>query len=166
MNKLILSAIVSISTLASVTNITDTITQQYKRDFKDLCYVDESPEKYSISDIATLYQFTCMYAAYNISSVFYIEEKGSITSLTFSAPRVSDGKIAGFSSSPYLTGAMFDASTKEITTYTKYRGIGDAYDSLTYKYLNTDEGFSLVKFEVDDSYDGEINPTIIRDYSK
>ncbi|TIV72916.1 MAG: DUF1176 domain-containing protein, partial [Mesorhizobium sp.] len=45
----------------------------------------------------------------------------------------------------------------------KWRGVGDASSSGTYLFRNGD--FSLVQYDVDASYDGEINPQTIIDYN-
>jgi hypothetical protein len=43
-----------------------------------------------------------------------------------------------------------------------WRGLGDASDSGTWLFRNGD--FALVRYEVDASHDGEINPDTVLDY--
>ncbi|TIU37137.1 MAG: DUF1176 domain-containing protein, partial [Mesorhizobium sp.] len=80
----------------------------------------------------------------------------------------SEGKvesihIIGFKTSGWATNSDYDENTKTITTSAKWRGVGDASSSGTYLFRNGD--FSLVQYDVDASYDGEINPQTIIDYN-
>ena len=56
----------------------------------------------------------------------------------------------------------YDEDTKTITSYSKWRGVGDASSAGTWIFRNGE--FALVKYEVDASYDGEINPETVIDF--
>ena len=56
----------------------------------------------------------------------------------------------------------YDEATRSITSYAKWRGLGDASSSGTWMFR--DGTFTLVKYEVDASYDEEINPETVLDF--
>jgi hypothetical protein len=63
-----------------------------------------------------------------------------------------------------LVNSDFDPDTATLSSYSKWRGIGDASSSGTWVF---DDGrFVLARYEVDASYDGEVNPETIVDYAK
>ena len=131
---------------------------------------------YGEAQPVTLWQFTCNMGAYNLQSVVLIRtEFYGITPLAFARPdltlvyevpddpesRVTEVKVAGWSASPFLTNGGFDPATGEFSEDSKWRGLGDASSSARWKLI--DEGARLVQFDVDASYDGEINPeTLVR----
>jgi hypothetical protein len=49
-----------------------------------------------------------------------------------------------------------------LTSWSKWRGVGDASANGTWAFKNG--RFVLVKYDVDASYDGEINPQTVIDY--
>lgn len=119
----------------------------------------------------TLWQFTCNMGAYNLQSVVLMRtEFYGITPLAFARPdltlvyevpddpesRVTEVKIAGWSASPFLTNGGFDPATAEFAEDSKWRGLDDASSSARWKLV--DEGARLLRYDVDASYDGEINP--------
>jgi len=124
-----------------------------------------------------LFHFSCSAAAYNESSVYYMtDELSDVQQLQFAEPKMdiryenndSDGKllgmsIIGFQTSGWATNPEYNEETKTITTFNKWRGIGDASSSGTYLFRNGD--FSLVQYDVDASYDGEENPQTVVDYN-
>ncbi|MBZ9741801.1 MULTISPECIES: DUF1176 domain-containing protein [unclassified Mesorhizobium] len=124
-----------------------------------------------------LFHFACSAAAYNESSVYYMtDEVDGVRQLQFAEPETdiryenndSDGKllsvtVIGFQTTGWATNSDYDPNAHTITTFNKWRGIGDASDSGTYLFRNGD--FSLVQYDVDASYDGEENPQTIVDYN-
>ncbi|TPK66358.1 DUF1176 domain-containing protein [Mesorhizobium sp. B2-4-19] len=124
-----------------------------------------------------LFHFSCSAAAYNESSVYYMtDELSAVKQLQFAEPKMdiryennnSDGKllgmsIVGFETTGWAVNSDYDTDTHTITTFNKWRGVGDASDSGTYLFRNGD--FSLVQYDVDASYDGEENPQTVVDYN-
>lgn len=119
----------------------------------------------------TLWEFTCNMGAYNVQSVVLMRtEFYGITPLAFARPdltmvyevpddpesKVTEVKIAGWSASPFLTNGGYDPDKGEFSEYSKWRGIGDASSVGRWKLV--DEGARLVTYEVDATYDEEINP--------
>jgi hypothetical protein len=58
--------------------------------------------------------------------------------------------------------SFYDPATLSITTFAKWRGVADASSNALYIFRNG--RFSLIKYEVDASYDEEINPETLLDY--
>ncbi|UVK37206.1 DUF1176 domain-containing protein [Mesorhizobium sp. AR10] len=124
-----------------------------------------------------LFHFSCSAAAYNESSIYYMsDEVSGVRQLQFTEPEMdiryensdSNGKllgmtIIGFKTSGWAVNSDFDEDTRTISTFNKWRGVGDASDSGTYLFRNGD--FSLVQYDVDASYDGEENPQTVVDYN-
>ncbi|GGW40580.1 hypothetical protein GCM10011452_31250 [Gemmobacter lanyuensis] len=119
----------------------------------------------------TLWEFSCMMGAYNLSSVVYARsDLTGLVPMTFATPdltiitedpadpesAVKEVKIAGWSASPFVTNASFDPLTGEMSEYSKWRGIGDASSASVWRLV--DEKFRLIRHEVDATYDGELNP--------
>ncbi len=126
----------------------------------------------------TLIRIYCMSGAYNISHSYYIQRDfEGLTPLAFAAPVVDpqyengdyDGKllsvpVTGMNTSLVLVNSDFDPESRTITSYAKWRGIGDASSSGTWEFREGE--FVLAHYEVDASYDGEINPETILDYTQ
>ncbi|MER8692430.1 DUF1176 domain-containing protein [Mesorhizobium opportunistum] len=124
-----------------------------------------------------LFHFSCSAAAYNESSVYYMtDELSAVQQLQFAEPKMdiryenndSDGKllgmsIVGFQTSGWAVNSDYDPDAHTITTFNKWRGVGDASDAGTYLFRNGN--FSLVQYDVDASYDGEENPQTVVDYN-
>ena len=124
-----------------------------------------------------LFRFFCSMAAYNESSVYYTaDDVAGVRQLQFAAPTLdiryennnSEGKvqainIIGFQTDDKAVNSTYDDATKTITSFTKWRGVGDASSTGTYLFRNGN--FSLVQYDVDASYDGEVNPQTILDYN-
>ncbi|RUV41511.1 MAG: DUF1176 domain-containing protein [Mesorhizobium sp.] len=124
-----------------------------------------------------LFRFFCSMAAYNESAVYYIyDDVSGVRQLQFAAPELdiryennnSEGKvegihIIGFQTDDQLVNSEYDDKTQTITSMNKWRGVGDA--SSTGTYLFRHGNFSLVQYDVDASYDGEINPETVLDYN-
>jgi Protein of unknown function (DUF1176) len=124
---------------------------------------------------ATLHELFCMSGAYNVVTAYLIttEDEGT-QPLQFAAPafRVvyenDDSEkgvlridVQGFTTLNTLVNAAFDAESGTMTHFSKWRGVGDASSSGTWRFLGG--AFVLTHFEVDGSYDSEINPTVIYD---
>lgn len=124
---------------------------------------------------ATLHELFCFSGAYNISYVYMLEtEADGLMPVHFAAPDFRpvyenddyEAKVLRIDTSGFLTERVvvnpdFDAASGTLTSAGKWRGIGDASSSGTWRFL--EGNFVLVHYEVDASYDGEINPTVIFD---
>ena len=70
--------------------------------------------------------------------------------------------IIGYLAADRLVNSAFDEATLSIASHSLWRGVGDASSSGLWIFRDGD--FTLVKYEVDASYDGEINPQTVLDY--
>lgn len=125
---------------------------------------------------ARLVQFYCDAGAYNEIFVYYIsDEIDGVRELHFASPdldiryenddfegAVEEIRIIGFNEQNRLVNSSYDPQTYTITSHSKWRGLGDASSVGTWLFRHGQ--FVLVKYEVDASYDGEINPEVILDY--
>ncbi|MEH7828318.1 DUF1176 domain-containing protein [Gemmobacter denitrificans] len=122
----------------------------------------------------TLWHFTCMLGAYNMTSVVMVQSPAwGLVPQGFARPDLTivtedpanpesplkEVKIAGWSASPFLVNAEMDAATGRVFEFSKWRGLGDA--SSTAEWQLVDEGFRLIRYEVDASYDDQINPVTL-----
>jgi Protein of unknown function (DUF1176) len=143
----------------------NTIGFRYKSDAED------DPERQ-----AHLFRFQCGWGAYNTTEVYYFaDEGGDLQQLQFATPELDihyenndfEGKveavnIIGYTAADQLVNSEYSTETKSIESFNKWRGIGDA--SSIGRWIFRDGSFTLVKYEVDASYDGEINPETVLDY--
>lgn len=137
------------------------------------------PEGASESDpalTARLYGFPCDVAAYNSQEVYYLAQgAGEVTQVQFAVPdlqiayengdhegKVEQVTIIGSVVDDRLANSSFDPATLSLTSHAKWRGAGDAATSG--KWIFRGGRFTLVRYEVDASYDGEINPETVVDY--
>ena len=125
---------------------------------------------------ARLFRFYCGSGAYNESHVYYLfDDVTGVRELQFATPEldiryVDDNhegavegiRIIGFTTAAELENSFYDAASKSITSYAKWRGVGDA--SSSGHWIFRDGAFTLVKYDVDASYDGEINAETVLDY--
>ena len=117
----------------------------------------------------TLYVFECSMAAYNASEVFYLFDALGLHRLSFAEPhmditykpggeqdsKLKSMKVGGFTATEQLINAEFDDKTNSISSFSKWRGIGDASSNGTWVF---DDGqFVLKDYDVDPTYDGEQN---------
>ncbi|MBG1231651.1 DUF1176 domain-containing protein [Aestuariivirga litoralis] len=130
---------------------------------------DDAPRK------AELYLFSCQMAAYNESFVAYLsDDVEGLRRISFAQPHlklVYEGEgdqklkslaVDGYQSTDQLTNAEFDSKTGEISEFAKWRGIGDASSSGTWKFV--DGQFVLKTYDVDATYDENENPVeVIKD---
>lgn len=135
-------------------------------------YSDDAPE-----ETVTLVRLFCGAGAYNVTHSYYImTEYAGLQPLALAEPvydikyenddfegTVEEIKLTGMSAMTSLVNSQFDPETGMLTSYSKWRGIGDASSSGTW---SLGEGvFVLRNYEVDASYDGEVNPQTLVDYS-
>jgi len=123
-----------------------------------------------------LYGFLCNRGAYNESHVyFFADDRGELRPVGFATPeldiryennddqsKVEAVYVTGFQSAFELTNSEFDAQTMTLTSFAKWRGVGDASSAGTWIFRNGD--FALVKYDVDASYDGAVDPETVVDY--
>ncbi|WP_265519571.1 DUF1176 domain-containing protein [Nitratireductor luteus] len=125
---------------------------------------------------ARLFRFFCGRGAYNENHAYFLaNEDNEVLPLRFAVPEldiryenddtsapVEDLRIIGYSASDLLVNSSYDPETLTITSHAKWRGVGDASSSGTWLFRSGT--FQLVKYDVDASYDGEINPETMLDY--
>ncbi len=132
---------------------------------------DDAPE-----ETVTLVRLFCMAGAYNVTHSYYVKtEYEGLRPLALAQPNydvryenddfegVVEGiDVVGMTGTTSLVNSYFDEETGTLTSSSKWRGLGDASSSGTWVF---DDGqFVLVRYEVDASYDGEVNPEVIVDY--
>jgi Protein of unknown function (DUF1176) len=124
-----------------------------------------------------LYEMPCYYGAYNFSSIWFLEtEYDGLLPLHFAEPELdvkySDDEntivesidIVGFSTAATLVNAFYDEAAQSISAFAKWRGVADASSTGTWTFRQGE--FVLTRYEVDASYDGEINPVTVYDSSQ
>jgi hypothetical protein len=127
-------------------------------------------------ETVTVHQFHCFSGAYNIVSVFFIDDRiEGFRPLPFAEPEldivhadpddpdsaVESVGIAGYTATLQLVNASVDVDSGTISSHARWRGIGDASSSAVYHH--TEGRFALRFYAVDASYDGEINPETLID---
>lgn len=132
---------------------------------------DDAPE-----ESVTLVRLYCMAGAYNVTHNYYLKtESEGLRPLALAEPNydiryenddfegaVEGIDVVGMGATTSLVNSSFDPETNTLSSWSQWRGIGDASSAGTWVFR---EGtFVLVKFEVDASYDGEVNPETIVDY--
>lgn len=160
--------------------------KNFKATFSQYCYWDEERDDdffatqawdlswtYEYSDTeytAKLIRFFCGMGAYNVTHVYYlVDDTYGTMPVSFSTPHfdvvyenddfegaVLDIPILGYVTQLSLTNSDFDPETQEISNASFWRGIGDASSGGVWRF---DQGqFVLKSYDIDASYDGEINP--------
>ncbi len=123
---------------------------------------------------ATLFKFVCGLSAYYETNVFYLADgSNGLRRLSFAEPqtdityigedsaKLKSMKVTGFISSAELVNAGYDPKTSMITSFAKWRGIGDAYSAGEWQFLQGQ--FVLKNYVIDPTYDDKQNPiTIIK----
>jgi hypothetical protein len=126
---------------------------------------------------ARLFRFLCMRGAYNETFAFFIsDEDGGVRQLQFSEPDLDihyanndpEGEleavnVIGYTVTDELVNADYDETSHMIVSHAKWRGVGDASSTATWLFRNG--RFALVQYDVDASYDGQINPETVLDYN-
>lgn len=125
----------------------------------------------------TLFRVWCMSGAYNVNHAYYIlTEFEGLMPLTFATPTFEtvygeSGDVdappesltlTGMGTSNFLVNSVFDSETLTISSTSYWRGIGDASSAGTWVF--EDGEFTLVRYDIDASYDGEVNPETVIDY--
>lgn len=125
---------------------------------------------------ARLFRFWCGAGAYNELHVYVLQDdSGDVKPLRFATPEldiqyenddtdgaVEDMRIIGYTAEDQLVNSTFDADTQTLTSHNKWRGIGDAFSDGTWIFRSG--AFTLVKYDVDASYDGKVDPQTMLDY--
>lgn len=124
---------------------------------------------------AKLFQFYCGSGAYNTNEVYYLAQNGGFTALQFAQPelridyedpdeqtKLNSMTIIGYTTADRLVNSEFDENDKSLTSFSKWRGVGDA--SSVGKWIFRDGEFTLVHYEADPTYDSEINPETVLDF--
>ncbi|GHC61854.1 DUF1176 domain-containing protein [Limoniibacter endophyticus] len=115
-------------------------------------------------------EFPCSLGAYNLGQTYYFAtETDGIKPLHFAVPEldiryeneedpkdVDSMRIIGYNTVSELINASFDPRTMTFESFSKWRSVGDASSNGRWAFRNGE--FSLIYFEVDASFDGEINP--------
>ena len=134
---------------------------------------DTDPER-----TARLISFPCFLGAYNTTTVYYLwDQISGLKQLEFPTPefdvvyenpddtensKVKEITVTGFHAVDQLINPEFDPALNIITSWEKWRGVGDASSNGTWVFR--DGNFVLVKYDVDASYDGEVESQTIVDY--
>jgi Protein of unknown function (DUF1176) len=119
--------------------------------------------------VATLFAYPCGSGAYNTVEFYYlnIDEQGPAR-LTFAEPRydykyadeesakLTSMSLKGFTSTGALINSGFDGKTNSLTSFSKWRGLGDASSKGTWVF--SDGAFVLRDYDIDPTFDEEINP--------
>lgn len=127
---------------------------------------------------ARLISFPCFMGAYNTSQVYYLwDEISGLKQVGFPTPdfdvvyenpddtensKVKEITVTGFYAVDQVINSEFDPAHNTITSWEKWRGVGDASSNGVWTFK--DGNFVLVKYDVDASYDGEIDAQTIVDY--
>lgn len=148
-----------------------TEVEQYRIPFRYQTDTDDQAERE-----ARLFRFHCTTGAYNEMHVYYQhDEDDGLRELQFATPELdiryenddSEGNVEGISIIGYqadgkLVNSSYDEASQSITSAPKWRGVGDASSTGTWIFRNG--RFTLVRYDVDASYDGEINPETVLDF--
>jgi hypothetical protein len=124
----------------------------------------------------TVYRFVCTTHAYNETHVFFMRNNfDELQPLDFSEPTVhvdyenesSDGKVLGvkvigMQTTYRLINSTVDPAANTISSYNKWRGLGDASSSGV--WVLKDGSFVLSVYFLDASYDNEAKQDAILDY--
>ena len=116
-----------------------------------------------------LFSFVCLMAAYNENEIFYLSDSSGkeLHLLSFAEPhldlkyeddeskKLKSIKVDGFTASIDLTNSEYDEKTNSISSFSKWRGIGDASSNGTWVFA--DGQFVLKTYDVDPTYDEEQN---------
>jgi hypothetical protein len=111
-----------------------------------------------------LFQMSCYSGPYNFAQVYLTrDEDGQFSAISFAEPSADyqytdDNQVTlkappvvtGISATPFLINSEFDEKSQTITSFGKWRGIGDAWDAGTWTFK---EGtFYLTKYVVDPTF--------------
>lgn len=183
--------LLALSTPAASDELDDRAIAVFSAAFADTCFsafledgsLIEPPERVTLlspmsyDDVALpveVWLFRCNIGAYNLQSVVigHSESEG-LGLLTFARPdldivlddpddlesAVRDVRIVGWSASPIVVNAEIDRARGELRETGYWRGMGDASSTAVWRLV--DLSFRLERYDVDATYDGEVNPTTI-----
>ena len=139
--------------------------------YRDSADAADQPDR-----MVTLYRFFCNSGAYNELHVFFMKNiYDELQPLAFPEPTIhvnyenedSEGKvlgikIIGMQSNSQLVNSDVDPAKNTITSFSKWRGVSDA--SSNGLWILKDGAFVLSTYDVDASYNGEIDPVNVLDY--
>ncbi len=142
----------------------------------DLKYRQTSDEADAPDRSVTLFRFECTRGAYNFGQVYFLRNGfDELQPLAFAEPDIhvdyenedSEGKVLGIrviglKTSNILINSDVDANRAMIASLSKWRGVGDA--SSIGAWILKGGQFVLSTYDVDASYDGEVNPQMVLDY--
>lgn len=125
---------------------------------------------------AKLVRFNCGSGAYNTNEIYYLATYvDGIRQLQFAQPeldiryedpqertRLQSMTIIGYTATDRLVNSEFDPDDLSVTSWAKWRGVGDA--SSTGKWIFRNGDFTLVRYDVDPTEDGEIDPQTVLDF--
>ncbi len=148
--------------------VDDTLAGLNEPEVHVISYKSKGASKSDPPSKSTLYVFSCSMAAYNEDFVFYIDNGAiGLERLSFAEPHMditySDSenaklksmRVTGFQASNSLVNAGYDDKTRSIGDFSKWRGVADASSNGTWVF---DDGqFVLQDFDVDPTYDGNMN---------
>lgn len=150
--------------------------------------VREPPERHDFEHIPeygepqtlTIFRFECNMGAYNTQQVYLLDRPyEGLMPIAFAAPTFEavfeDPEeaftenavllridVSGMTTRHILVNSDIDPETGNIAQTSFWRGLGDASSSGVWR--RDGEDHVLVRYEVDPTYDGEINPVVILDY--
>ena len=149
----------------------------------DIRFRYESDDATQPDRLFTLYQFFCYPGAYNAAYVYFgwdafeglkpvglvtpnlaVDYEGDEAAGTYDDTKVTSLAITGYVSRVVLLNPSFDPATNTISSYSHWRGLGDASSGGTWVFSQGE--FVLRDYFVDATYDGEINPKTILDFRK
>lgn len=127
---------------------------------------------------ARVFRFFCNSGAYNISHVYLMTDGESpVEPVSFAVPELDiryenddlEGAVEemtqiGMVTRAELVNSDYDPDTQAIVAAEKWRGVGDA--SASGRWIFRYGAFSLVAYEVDATYDGQINPEQVIGYGE
>ncbi len=124
-----------------------------------------------------LLQMPCGSGAYNLAEKFIlVDENNEGQLLGFAEPdfkityrdeeqaKLGSVTVTGFLAADRLYTATFDEKNLTITSYNRWRGLGDAFEKGVWKFING--RFVLQKYEVDPTFDDRQNPQTVYEADK
>jgi hypothetical protein len=143
-----------------------------------------APERYTFTypgygdetDEVTIFRYFCMSGAYNVVHAYLIaQESDCILPLQFAAPEfettmendcmeaaLESLTVTGMTVRLVLVNSEIDPETGTITSFSLWRGLGDASSSGIWERV--EDRYVLTHFEVDPSYDSQMNPVVAMDF--
>ncbi len=151
----------------------DAETQSYEINFRYMSETADDP-----MSTARLFRFACNFGAYNVTHMYLASIGGEQPeSVYFAVPELDiryenddmeaglrDMTQIGLITRAELINSEYDPDTQSITTWEKWRGIGDA--SSSGRWIFRYGAFTLVEYSVDPTYDGEIDAQEILNFNE